>query len=388
VPDEVRSEFARKTKKLARERKKWDKAMKDWTARNPELAEQWDIYWSHRLPDGYETALLDAAKTDKAIATRALSGQVIQNLAAIAPFVVGGSADLAPSTNTLIKDAGSIERSADHRDEPPSAAVFKGRNLHFGIREHAMGAIVNGMTLYGSWRAYGATFLIFSDYMRASVRLACLMNIPSIFVYTHDSVFLGEDGPTHQPIEHLFALRLIPNMTLFRPADGAETAMAWAWAVGQATGPTVMVLTRQKLDPITRPLDFNPKDIWRGAYVLGGYDEGDITFIATGSEVPLAVKTADLLRGEGIKARVVSAPSLDLFGRQDVDYQNQVLGDRSRVVAIEAGRSTGWYQYVNHDALVIGIDRFGASAPYEQIAEHLGFTPEKVAARVREWRKG
>jgi transketolase len=387
VPDEVRAEFARKTKKLARERKKWDKAMKDWTTRNPELAEQWDIYWSHRLPDGFETALLDAAKSDKAIATRALSGQVIQNLAAIAPFVVGGSADLAPSTNTLIKNAGSIERSAEHRDDPPKEDVFKGRNLHFGIREHAMGAIVNGMTLYGSWRAYGATFLIFSDYMRASVRLACLMNIPSIFVYTHDSVFLGEDGPTHQPIEHLFALRLIPNMTLFRPADGAETAMAWAWAVGKAQGPTVLVLTRQKLEPIARPLDFDPKDIWRGAYVLGGYEEGDITFIATGSEVPLAVKTAELLRGEEIRARVVSAPSLDLFGRQDAEYQDRILGDRSKVVAIEAGRSTGWYQYVNHDALVIGIDRFGASAPYEQIAEHLGFTPEKVAERVRAWRK-
>ncbi len=387
VPDEVRSEYARKTKKLSRARKQWEKSMKEWTARNPELAEQWDIYWSHRLPDGYETALLDAAKSDKPIATRALSGQVIQNLAAIAPFVVGGSADLAPSTNTLIKDAGSIERPKDAQDEPPVESIFKGRNLHFGIREHAMGAIVNGMTLYGSWRCYGATFLIFSDYMRASVRLGCLMNIPSIYVYTHDSVFLGEDGPTHQPIEQLFSLRLIPNMTLFRPADGAEVAMAWAWAVGQAQGPTALVLTRQKLDPIARPLDFDPHQIWRGAYVLGGHEEGDFTIIATGSEVPLAVKTAELLRGEGVNARVVSAPCLDLFGRQDASYQDQVLGDRSKVVAIEAGRTTGWYQYVNRDALVIGIDHFGASAPYEQIAEHLGFTPEKVAARIREWRK-
>jgi transketolase len=387
VPDEVRAEYTRKTKKLARSHKQWDKAMKEWIARNPELAEQWDIYWSHRLPDGYETALLDAAKSDKPIATRALSGQVIQNLAAIAPFVVGGSADLAPSTNTLIKDAGSIERPKDDRNEPPKEDIFKGRNLHFGIREHAMGAIVNGMTLYGSWRCYGATFLIFSDYMRASVRLGCLMNIPSIYIYTHDSVFLGEDGPTHQPIEQLFSLRLIPNMTLFRPADGAEVAMAWAWAVGKSKGPTVLVLTRQKLDPIPRPLDFDPQAIVRGAYLLGGYEEGDFTIIATGSEVPLAVKTADLLRGEGMNARVVSAPSLDLFGRQEAEYQDQVLPDRSKVVAIEAGRTTGWYQYVNRDALVIGVDHFGASAPYEQIAEHLGFTPEKVAARIRDWRK-
>jgi transketolase len=388
VPDEVRSEFARKTKKLARERKKWAKGMDGWRERNLQLAEQWDIYWSHRLPDGYETALLEGGKSDKPAATRALSGQVIQKLATIAPFVVGGAADLAPSTNTLIKDAGSIERPKDDRKDPPAADVFTGRNLHFGIREHAMGAMVNGMTLYGSWRAFGATFLIFSDYMRPSVRLAALMNIPSIFVYTHDSVFLGEDGPTHQPIEHLWALRLIPNMTLFRPADGAETAMAWAWAVGKAEGPTVIVLTRQKLDPIHHPLDFDPKQIWRGAYVLVGYETGDLTIIATGSEVPLAVKTAELLKGEGVKVRVVSAPCLDLFDRQETAYQNETLGDRSRIVAIEAGRSAGWYKYVNHDALVIGIDRFGASAPLDQIEEHLGFTPEKVAERIREWRKG
>ncbi|HET7710326.1 MAG TPA: transketolase C-terminal domain-containing protein, partial [Thermoanaerobaculia bacterium] len=388
VPEGVREEFLRKTRKLVRERKKWARGMEEWRQRNPQLAEEYDRAWSHWLPDGYETVLLEASKSEKAIATRALSGQVIQKLAMIAPFVIGGSADLAPSTSTLIKDGGSVERPAEKTGVPPALEVFKGRNLHFGIREHAMGAIVNGMTLYGSWRAYGATFLIFSDYMRASVRLACLMNIPSIFIYTHDSVFLGEDGPTHQPIEHLWALRAIPNMTLFRPGDGAETAMAWAWAVGRAEGPTVIVLTRQKLDPIPRSLDFDPKQIWRGAYVLDAYSVGEITLIATGSEVPLAVKTADVLRGEGIQARVVSAPCLDLFNRQDLDYQNQVLGDRSKVVAIEAGRSDGWYKYVSQDALVVGIDRFGASAPYERIAEELGFTPEKIAARVREWRSG
>jgi transketolase len=286
-----------------------------------------------------------------------------------------------------MKEAGSIERPKGGETKAPADDVFKGRNLHFGIREHAMGAIVNGMTLYGSFRCYGATFLIFSDYMRAAVRLACLMNIPSIFVYTHDSVFLGEDGPTHQPIEHLWALRLIPNMTLWRPADGPEVAMAWAWAVKHAEGPALLVLTRQKLDLIPRDESFDANVIVRGAYVLNGYSDGDITIIATGSEVPLAVKTADLLKGEGVRARVVSAPSLDLFDRQDVDYQSSVLGDRSKIVAIEAGRTDGWYKYVNHDALVIGIDRFGASAPYEQIAEHLGFTPAAVAKRIREWMK-
>jgi transketolase len=386
VPAEVQEEFGRKTRKLARERRLWDREMTAWRARHPELAEEWDRYWSHWVPDGFELPLLDAAKSDKAVATRALSGQVIQKIAAVAPFLVGGSADLAPSTNTLIKDSGSIQREKGAEKVVPEADVFRGRNLHFGIREHAMGAIVNGMTLYGSWRCYGATFLIFSDYMRPSVRLAALMGIPSIFVYTHDSVFLGEDGPTHQPIEQLWSLRLIPNMTLFRPADGAEVAMAWAHAIRATGGPTLLVLTRQKVEQIQRPLDFDPQRILRGAYVLDGYTEGDVTLVATGSEVSLAIKTADLLKKEGRNVRVVSAPSLDLFDRQPVDYQNEVLGDRANLVCLEAGRSDGWYKYADRNALVIGIDRFGASAPAERIAEELGFTPEKVAAKIREWR--
>jgi transketolase len=382
VADDVRAEFAKRTRKLARERKTWEREMTAWRARHPELAEEWDRYWSHWLPDGFEVALLEAGKSDKAVATRALSGQVIQNIATIAPFVVGGSADLAPSTNTLMKEAGSIERAKGAEKALPADDVFKGRNLHFGIREHAMGAIVNGITLYGAFRAYGATFLIFSDYMRPSVRLAALMGVPSIFVYTHDSVFLGEDGPTHQPVEHLWALRLIPNLTLFRPADGPEVAMAWARALRKSDGPTLIVLTRQKLEPLPRPIEFDPKRIERGAYVLDGYENGDITIIATGSEVSLAVKAADLVGN----ARVVSAPCLELFDQQDAAYRGEVLGDRSRVVCIEAGRSDGWYKYVNHDALVIGIDRFGASAPFERIAEELGFTAEKVTQRIREWR--
>ncbi len=386
VADDVREEFTKRTKKLARERKKWEKEMSAWRARHPQVAEEWDRYWTASLPDGYEVALLAAAKSDKAVATRALSGQVIQNIANIAPFVIGGSADLAPSTNTLMKEAGSIERAKGHEKALPADDVFKGRNLHFGIREHAMGAIVNGITLYGAWRAYGATFLIFSDYMRPSVRLAALMGIPSIFVFTHDSVFLGEDGPTHQPVEHLWALRLIPNLTVFRPADGPEVAMAWAHALKQSDGPTLIVLTRQKVDALPHPLEFDPKKIERGAYVLDAYAEGDISIIATGSEVSLAVKVAEQLKSEGTNARVISAPCLDLFDRQPASYQDEVLGDRSRVVCIEAGRSDGWYKYVNRDALVIGIDRFGASAPYERIAEELGFTPAKVVARIREWR--
>ena len=386
VSDEVRAEFTRKTKKLARARKAWEKAMRQWRDLHPEKAKEWDRYWNQEIPANFVEELLAAGRSEKALATRALSGQVIQKLAQLVPFVVGGSADLAPSTNTLIKGGGSIERASE-KAPPPDLEVFAGRNLHFGIREHAMGAMLNGMALYGCWRPYGATFLIFSDYNRPSIRLACLMNIPSIYIFTHDSIFLGEDGPTHQPIEHLFALRLIPNMTLFRPADGAEVAMAWAWAVAKNEGPTVLILTRQKLDPIYRSESFDAHAIWKGAYPLEGYDEGDITIIATGSEVPLAVKTADLLRREDIRCRVVSAPCLDLFDRQSEEYKQSVLGsDRNRIVAIEAGRSDGWYKYVGHDALIVGVDRFGASAPIEQLAPEFGFTPEKIAERVRQWR--
>jgi transketolase len=284
----------------------------------------------------------------------------------------------------LIKEGGSVARPKGEESRPPDLDIFRGRNLHFGIREHAMGAIVNGMTLYGAFRAYGATFLIFSDYMRPSVRLAALMHVPSIFVYTHDSVFLGEDGPTHQPVEHLWSLRLIPNLFLFRPADGAEVAMAWAHALATNDAPTLLVLTRQKVDIIERPLEFDPQRILRGAYVLDGFEEGDITIVATGSEVSLAVKAAQLVGN----ARVVSAPCFELFDLQSEEYWNEVLGDRNRLVCIEAGRSDGWHKYAGHGALIIGIDRFGASAPWERIAEELGFTAEKVGEKIRAWRAG
>ena len=385
VSDEVRAEFTRKTKKLARERKKWEKGFTEWRQRNNLLAGEWDRFWAQQLPDDFEDQLIAAGKSDKGLATRALSGQVLQKVAQLAPFVVGGSADLSPSTSTIMKDAGSIERAKGAEGKAPSPDVFKGRNLHFGIREHGMGAAINGMTLYG-FKAYGATFLIFSDYNRPAIRLAAVMNIPSIYVFTHDSVFLGEDGPTHQPIEHLWSLRMIPNMTLWRPGDGAEVAMAWAWSIRNQNGPSLIILTRQKLDLIPRGDAYDPKAIGKGAYVLDRYSQGDITLIATGSELPLAVKTADKLRSEGVQARVVSAPCLDLFDRQSQAYQDEVLGDRDRIVAIEAGRSEGWYKYVSHKSLVIGIDRFGASAPAERIAEELGFTPDKIAARVRTWR--
>ncbi len=386
VPDGVREEFARKIGKLARSRKRWEKGMKAWRVANPELAADYARYWSHEVPADFPAQVVAAAKSEKGAATRAISGQAIQKVAELAPFVVGGSADLAPSTNTLIKGAGSIERAKEHHEGgAPPLEVFRGRNLHFGIREHAMGAIVNGMTLYGCWRAYGATFMQFVDYMRPPVRLASIMQIPSIFVYTHDSILLGEDGPTHQPVEHLWAVRGIPGITLFRPGTDYEVGMAWAWAVTKAKGPTVLVLTRQKLDPVKTADGFDMESVWRGAYVVSGYESGEITLVATGSELPLAVKAAEELRTKGISARVVSAPSLELFDRQTKVYQDAILGDRDKLVAIEAGRTDGWWKYVGHKGLVIGIDTFGASAPAERLADEFRLTPARVAKNVAAW---
>jgi len=384
VPDEVREEFKKRTARLARTRRKWDKAMKEWRAESPQVAELWNHFWSRELPEAAAEEMVEAGRSEKAAATRALSGQVLQKVAELVPFVIGGSADLAPSNNTLLKKEGNIARKEEGL--VPELSVFAGRNLHFGVREHAMGAILNGLNLYGCWRAYGGTFLIFSDYMRPAIRLAALMKVPSIYVFTHDSIFLGEDGPTHQPIEHLFALRLIPDLHVFRPADGAEVAMAWYHALRRKDGPVALSLTRQKLEPIARSEDFDTDRILRGAYVVDGHEEGTITIVATGSEVPLAIASAKKMREKGIAARVVSAPCLELFDAQDDAYKRKVLGeDRDRLVAIEAGRTDGWWKYVGRKGLVIGIDRFGASAPYEALAEHFGFTPATVVSRIESW---
>jgi len=378
IPADVYAGWDAKVKGATLE-KEWDTKFAAYTKAFPTEAAEFTRRMAGDLPRNWraDADALVAKVNAKAetIASRKASQNAIEALAACLPELVGGSADLASSNLTLWPAAKGVHK------------VGGGNYVYYGVREFGMSAIMNGLTLHGGVIPYGGTFLTFSDYSRNALRMAALMKIPSIFVYTHDSVFLGEDGPTHQSVEQLFSLRLIPNMTLFRPADGVETAMAWAWAIGNKhDGPTVIVLTRQKVDIIPHGATFDAHEVWRGAYVLDGYADGDFTFIATGSEVTLAVRTAELLRKEGIRSRVVSAPSLDVFDRQPADYQNEVLGDRSRVVAIEAGRSSGWYKYVNHDALVVGIDRFGASAPLAQIEEHFGFTPEQVAERIREWR--
>jgi transketolase len=307
------------------------------------------------------------------VATRVISGAVLQDVAAAYPGLIGGSGDLTPSNNSR------IEASDDF-----TAVDGEGRNIRFGIREHAMGSIANGITLHGGARGYGATFMTFSDYMRPAVRLGALMGTPAVWLWTHDSVFLGEDGPTHQPVEHLAALRSMPGLRVMRPADPTEVAVAWEEAVNSIDHPTALVLTRQGLpvpeDPPNRRL------VARGGYVR--QPGNDVVLIATGSEVPLAEQAADLLEARGVSARVVSMPCVEIFLDQDDEYRSDVLGTSLPTVSIEAGLTFGWDRFTGPDGLRIGIDRFGMSAPADVIAGELGLTPEAVAGRVADWYGG
>jgi transketolase len=310
---------------------------------------------------------------DGSVATRKASQQVIQWAAAQVPNLVSGSADLEPSTLTEIEDGGSVTRGD-----------YGGRNVHYGVREHGMGAIVNGLVLHGL-RAFGSTFFNFLDYMKPAVRIASLMEVPTIQVFTHDSIGLGEDGPTHQPVEQLATLRAQPNIYAVRPGDANETALAWRFALGQTKTPTALVLTRQGL-PIMDPDGIPDDAVERGAYVLrdASNGEADLILIGTGSEVPICVGAAELLEEGGIATRVVSAPCLDRFAEQDRDYRDSVLPPDVRArVSVEAASPLGWSTWVGEDGEAIGMTTFGASAPQPALYEHFGFTPEKVAERAR-----
>jgi transketolase len=384
VPDDVRAYFAQRIRAKRAERERVDGEFARWRAAHPTLAASWDAHRERRLPDDLGP-LLAADREGKEGATRQHSQAVIQKLAAAAPFVVGGSADLAESNLTRIEDGGDVGPGAGEGADP-----FAGRNLHFGIREHAMAAITNGIHLDGTFLAFGSTFLIFSDYMRPSLRLAALMRLPSIFALTHDSIFLGEDGPTHQPIEHLDALRAIPGLTVFRPADGTETALAWAWAVARAQGPVLLALTRQKLPALKRPAEFQPADVWRGGYVV--QDPGEkpkVVLLASGSEVSLACDAAGKLHADGVLVRVVSVPCLELLLAQPSGYRRSLIpDDGTPVVAVEAARAQSYLPLLGAHGLVYGIDRFGASAPLSALAAEYGFTPDRLASRVKEHLKG
>ena len=370
VPDGVLDHFRAAVQAGEEARRQWQERFAAYREAHPDLAAELERFQSRRPPEGWGDGLPRQTAEDGAVATRKASSTVIQWAAERVPELVGGSADLAPSTLTLISDSVSV-RKGD----------YGGRNLHFGIREHGMGAIVNGLTLSG-FRGYGATFLIFSDYMKGAIRLSALMGLPSIFVFTHDSIGLGEDGPTHQPIEQLASLRATPNLAVVRPADFNETALAWRFAIDRTDGPTAIALSRQGVP--TLDSEAVPDDaIERGAYVLRDSDgEPDLILMGTGSEVHTCLQAADAL--SDLAVRVVSMPCLDAFEAQDAGYRDSVLppGVRARV-AVEAASPLGWHRWVGDGGEVVAMDGFGASGPYKALYEHFGFTPEAVAERAR-----
>ncbi len=347
----------------------WGKEHAAYQAAEPELANEWERRLRGELREGWEAAIPTFTDKDGNIATRAASGIVLNAIAPNIPELIGGSADLASSTNTIVKGAPSFQ-----------PASYAGRNFHFGVREHAMGSILNGMALYGGIVPYGATFLIFSDYMRPAIRLAALMRRHVIYVYTHDSIGLGEDGPTHQPVEQLSTLRAVPNLTVIRPADANETAEAWRVALKHTHGPVALVLTRQKLGLIDRATHAPADGLSKGAYVLADEPGGspEVVLMSSGSEVALILQAQQRLLADGIRARAVSMPSMELFEQQDTVYREQVLPSGVKRISIEAAASMSWYRWIGSDGIVIGLDRFGASAPYPTLYTELGITVDRV----------
>jgi transketolase len=373
VPDGAREPFEEAGERGEQLVAEWEQRLAAFRDAEPEAAAELDLIIGGRLPDGWDADAPKFSPDDGNVATRKASQQVIQWVASKVPHLVSGSADLEPSTLTVIDDGGSV-----------APGDYSGRNVHYGVREHAMGAIVNGLVLHGL-RAFGSTFFNFLDYQKPAVRLASLMEITSIFVYTHDSIGLGEDGPTHQPVEQLATLRAQPNLYCVRPGDANETALAWQFAVGQTETPSALVLSRQGL-PIMDPDEIPADAIDRGAYVLreSSNDDTDLILIGTGSELHICVHAAELLEEGGIATRVVSAPCLDRFAEQDEEYRDSVLPPSVRArVSVEAGSPLGWSTWIGEDGDAIGMTTFGSSAPQPDLYEHFGFTPEKVAERAR-----
>jgi transketolase len=391
VSDEVLAHARKVAERGAAAGAEWDKKLAAWREANPERAELLFRLKDRRLPDGWTEALPEF-EAGKDLATRAASGKVLNALAPVLPEVWGGSADLAESNNTTMEGEPSFVPEEFATKAFPGHPY--GRTLHFGIREHAMGAILNGITAHGLTRAYGGTFLTFSDYMRPAVRLAALMELPSIFVWTHDSIGLGEDGPTHQPVEHLAALRAIPGLDVVRPADANETAWAWRTILEQTDRPAGICLTRQAVPTFERGDGAATGDelasaegVARGAYVLAEADGGapDVILIGTGSEVQLAVEARRMLGAEGVRARVVSMPCREWFDLQDSEYKHQVLPASVRArVSVEAGVALGWRELVGDAGRTISVETYGASADYKTIYREFGVTAEAVAQAARE----
>jgi transketolase len=351
----------------------WNGLYNGWKKANPELGAEFERRASGHLKDGWEDLIPTFDASNGNVASRAASGAVINAIAQRIPEMIGGSADLSPSTDTIVKGAPSFGPSC-----------YEGRNFHFGIREHGMGGIMNGMALYGGIIPYGATFLIFSDYMRPPMRLACMMRQRVIYVYTHDSIGLGEDGPTHQPIEQLSNLRAVPNMTVIRPADANETAEAWRAALKLGT-PVCLILTRQKLPLIDRAKYAAASNVARGAYVLadGRGGEPEVVLMASGSEVSIILEAQDALAAQGIRARTVSVPSMELFAQQDQAYRDSVLPPGIKRVSIEASQPMSWHKWIGEGGVAIGLDHFGAPAPYKELYTGFHLTPDNVVQTAK-----
>jgi len=369
IPEDVLEHYRKAVEKGQKLEEEWNSMFEKYKAEYSNEAKEWERIWAGKLPEDWEKSVPTFSTEDGPLPTRKASGAIINGIAPVITNLIGGSADLAPSTNTFMK--GIDEQQAN---------TPGGRNIRFGVREHAMGAIVNGMAYHGGLIPYGSTFLVFSDYMRGAVRVSALSKLHSIWVYTHDSVWLGEDGPTHQSVEHLAALRAIPGLTVIRPADANETAEAWKIAL-KCEGPVALALSRQGLPILDRKKFAKAENLAKGAYILKDSDNSkpDVILIATGSEVSLALDASEKLEEKGIKVRVVSMPSWELFEKQDESYKEEVLPkDIKARVTIETGVSMGWHKYAGDKGVIIAHDRFGSSAPYKVLIEKFGFTVDRV----------
>lgn len=376
IPDEALNNFRQALDKGEKKEKQWREHFCAYEKAFPEKGKEWRRWIKGELPENWEKDIPFFSADSKGIATRAASGTVLNAVAPYLHNLLGGSADLGPSNKTLIKGEEDFQ-SGNHG----------GRNFHFGVREHAMGSILNGMALHGGLIPYGATFLVFSDYMRPAIRLAALMNLKVIYVFTHDSIGLGEDGPTHQPIDQLASLRAIPNLTVVRPCDANETAEAWKFALKKSKGPVALALTRQSVPTLDRKAFASADGLHRGAYILHDANDGkpEVILIASGSEVHIAIEAAQKIEEKGIAVRVVSMPSWELFERQPENYRRLVLPSNVKVrIAIEAASSQGWHRFVGSTGGLVTLDRFGASAPYKTLYEKFGITSDAVVEKALE----
>ncbi|MEX0661053.1 MAG: transketolase [Balneolaceae bacterium] len=370
IPDDVKNEFRKAVQKGNKLEEEWETLLADFEKVHPVDGVGFKTFVSRKMPENWDEILPEFAADAKGMASRKASGAVLNELADHIFNLVGGSADLTGSNNTEMSGKGVFQKGN-----------YKGRNVHYGVREHAMGAALNGMALHGGVIPFGGTFLVFSDYNKPSIRIAALSKIPSIFVFTHDSIGLGEDGPTHQPIEHLAAIRATPNVAVFRPADANETAYSWKAAIENAEGPSLLVLTRQSLPTLDRSVYGKASGTEKGGYILkeASTDKPSLILMATGSEIGLTINAAEQLEKKNIATRVVSLPCWELFEKQDQSYRDEVLPvDVRNRISVEAAATFGWHKWVGSEGVTIGVDRFGESAPFEQVYEHLGITVKRI----------